>query len=87
MKTIIIDMNPKMSVNDALRIQTEQLDFYGKRLPPEQAQALWEKIKKLTNIPGDVNRDEPLSIHKINEMVPRGGTIEREAGFADAGGN
>ena len=80
-------MNIKMTINEALKIQAEQLDFYCKRLTCRAGQNLRNAVTTRTSIPEELDKDTPLSIFKINEMIPRGGTIENLAGFQDSGGN
>jgi hypothetical protein len=64
-----------MTLQDALKIQAEQLDFYCGPLPP----------------PDDVRWANRLPVGEINEMVPRGGDIEyalsliRGVKYVDAG--
>lgn len=59
-----------MTVKEALKIQTEQIEHY-KKYNPEIGKIIASK----TNVSG-VDQNKELPIKEINKMVPRGAEIE-----------
>jgi hypothetical protein len=62
----------EMTYNEAARIQRAQMVWYRQAIGRKGVQA----IKRATTCPPDLNPDEPISIFRINELVPRGGSFE-----------
>ena len=74
----------KMTLQEALYIQREQIEHYG-HLHPRGVEGLAEDMAKRTRVEGldlTVKRD----IYEINELVPRGSDIEHLLGV-DYGGD
>lgn len=69
-------MNFDMTYAQALKIQQEQIDFYGKHVPGGAA-ALRKRMKSMTRPVPPEGKDYYFSIFRINQMVPRGAAIEQ----------
>ena len=65
----------KMSYNEAIRIQEEQLYFYCGGTSPEEEKRIRNAIKNKT-LPCPFDPDEFKPSWEINELVPRGADIE-----------
>lgn len=69
-----------LSLREALAIQSRQLTHYAAMFP-EREQELRDHFKSITKISDADDLDAKLSIHEINERVPRGGSIESFLGL------
>lgn len=69
-------MNYTMTYAQAIKIQEDQIEFYGHRVPggPD---ALRKYMKSMTRPCPDEGEDHYFEIFKINELVPRGWKIEQ----------
>jgi len=65
----------KMTYNEALKIQAEQLHFYCGGTSPEEEERIRKAIGDKT-LPCPFDPDEPKPSWEINELVPRGADIE-----------
>ncbi len=65
----------KMTYNEALRIQSEQLYFYCGGTSPEEEARIRKAIGDKT-LPCPFDPDELRPSWEINELVPRGAAIE-----------
>ena len=63
----------KLSYNEAMRIQEKQLVFYRQAIGYRGLKELRAKTKPC---PADLNPDTPISVSKINDMIPRGCAFE-----------
>jgi hypothetical protein len=73
-------MNITMTKAEALKIQAEQVSWYGRICP-----GLAEAVAKITHAEAlEDGKEYPVRV--INEHIPRGGDIERLCGI-DGGGN
>lgn len=70
-------MKTDLSYNEAMEIQEEHYLYYSEGLGDFGKAATKKWLTDRTVVyPGDCN--EPLSIFKINDMVPRGGSFENQ---------
>jgi hypothetical protein len=76
--------NVAMTVERALAVQSEQLDWYCRNLSPEKAAALREQAALRTCV-RDLVPGQEYPVTFINRFVPRGGSIESLLGI-DGGG-
>lgn len=63
----------KMTYNDAMTIQRAQLAYYRQHIGRAGVKA----IRRATKTDPNLNPEEPISVLRINELVPRGGQFER----------
>jgi len=75
-------MNFSLSINEALKIQAEQLKHYSDSLKKfvegeARSATLYKTIYARTDFPTD-DLDKQRNITEINQMIPRGGEIEEE---------
>ena len=66
-------MNFDMTYQQALDIQWEQIAYYRRRLGRKGVKSLRAMTAKC---PADIHPGKPTSIFVINDLVPRGGSIE-----------
>ena len=66
----------KMTYNEAIKIQKEQIKFYDRFLTDDKRAELAEMTK-----PCPVDPDELRPVMEINQLVPRGVTIENLCGI------
>ena len=66
-----------MTYNEAMTIQRAQMVWYRQAIGRRGCKA----IRKATSCPPDLDPNEPISIFKINELVPRGGDFENLAKY------
>jgi hypothetical protein len=76
--------NVTMTVEKALAVQSEQLDWYCRNLSPEKSAALREQVALRTDV-RDLVPGVVYPVTFINRFVPRGGAIESLLGI-DGGG-
>ena len=68
----------KMTLREALKIQSEQVAWYGQRHGVERVAAM--VAAKTSDLFG-YDLDTPMDIGDINTLVPRGGSIEYMLGI------
>lgn len=73
-------MNIKMTLREALKIQAEQIEWYGQRHGRDRLAAM---VAAKTDITG-CDLDLPMHVSAINARVPRGATIEYMLGISQA---
>ena len=64
----------KLSYNEALRIQRSQLAWYRRSIGLKGLRTIRKWTKPCL---ADIHPDDPISIFRINELIPRGGEIEQ----------
>lgn len=67
--------NFKMTLNEALHIQKEQVRFYGEYVPGGE-DALRARVAELNADLSEYDLDAPMSIGDMYHLVPRGAAIE-----------
>ena len=70
--------NYDLSYNEARRIQRAQLAYYRQYLGRKGTLIIQRKTKPC---PPGIHPDIPISIFKINELIPRGGDIENVVNY------
>ena len=72
-----------MSIQEALRIQADQLRWYGRHMTPVSRRELYRRVHAENRLPAYTSEawrvNQPVG--RINEWVPRGAEIEYAAGF------
>lgn len=64
--------NFEMTYNEAIEIQRKQIEYYR----PRGFTAEMEQKLKAKTLPCPGDPDEKMPMHKINELVPRGASLE-----------
>jgi hypothetical protein len=69
-------MNFTMTLREALKIQADQIGWYGK-----YRSDLAAVVASMTDVSG-CDLDTPMDVIEVNKRVPRGGAIEHICGLS-----
>jgi len=68
----------QLSYNEAMKIQRSQLAWYRSKIGRKGVKIIRRHTR---TCPTNIHPDRPISIMRINELVPRGGSIENLIGL------